>query len=104
MEYLEFLAHRVADVCQQAIWDMKPAKMGWTVGKAPNVAFIRRFHMKDGSIVTNPGINNPNIVETVGKLDDRVNILKFKRGEGDTITLVNFGNHPCVVNGPPGLC
>ena len=99
-EYIEFLAHRVADVCQQAIWDMKPAKMGWTVGKAPNVAFIRRFRMKDGSIVTNPGINNPNIVETVGNLDDRVNILKFKRGEGDTITLVNFGNHPCVVNGP----
>lgn len=99
-EYYQFLAHRVADVCQQAIWDMKPAKMGWTVGKAPNVAFIRRFRMKDGSIVTNPGINNPDIVETVGKLDDRVNILKFKRGEGDTITLVNFGNHPCVVNGP----
>lgn len=99
-EYIEFLAHRVADVCQQAIWDMKPAKMGWTVGKAPNVAFIRRFRMKDGSIVTNPGINNPNIAGTVGELDDRVNILKFKRGEGDTITLVNFGNHPCVVNGP----
>lgn len=99
-EYFKFLSHRVADVCQQALWDMKPAKMGWTVGKAPNVAFIRRFRMKDGSIVTNPGINNPDILEPIGKIDDRVNILKFKRGDGDTITLVNFGNHPCVVNGP----
>ena len=100
LNYFKFLSHRVADVCVQAIADMKPAKMGWTVGKAPNVAFLRRFRMKDGSVATNPGINCPDIVEPIGKLDDRVNILKFKRGEGDTITLVNFGNHPCVVNGP----
>ena len=99
-EYVQFLIHRVADVCVQALADLKPAKMGWTVGKAPNVAFIRRFRMKDGSIVTNPGINNPDVVEPVGKLDDRVNILRFDRGENDTIVLVNFGNHPCVVNGP----
>ena len=99
-EYTRFLIHRITDACTQALADRKPAKMGWTVGKAPNVAFIRRFRMKDGSIATNPGINTPDVVKPVGKLDDRVNILRFDRGENDTVVLVNFGNHPCVVNGP----
>lgn len=99
-EYHVFLSHRIADVCFHAISDLKPTTMYWTVGKAPNVAFIRLFRMKDGSLVTNPGINNPDILEPANKLDDRVNVLRFDRGPGDTITLVNFGNHPCVVNGP----
>ena len=33
--------------------------MGFAVGSAPNVAFIRRYIMKNGEIRTNPGVNNP---------------------------------------------
>ena len=39
------------------------AKMGWGIGQAPNIAFVRRFRMKDGSVKTNPGVNNPDILE-----------------------------------------
>ena len=99
-QYLDTLGSKLATVCAAAMSDRKPAKMGWTVGKAPNVAFIRRFRMKDGSVRSNPGINNPDILEPLGEIDDRVNILRFDREGAKNIVLVNFGNHPCVVNGP----
>lgn len=98
-EYHQFLYHKMADVSKAALEDLKPAKMGWAVGKAPNVAFIRRFRMKDGSVRTNPGINNPDIVAPIGDIDDRVNILRFDRENAETLVLVNFGNHPDVIGG-----
>ncbi len=98
-EYLRFLTNRMAYVAKAAIEDMKPAKMGWAVGKAPNVAFIRRYRMKDGSIRTNPGINNPDVLAPIGEVDDRVNVLRFDREGAESLVLVNFGNHPDVIGG-----
>ena len=60
-EYFTMLLHRMADAAVLAVADMKPARMGWAVGQAPNIAFVRRFRMKDGSVQTNPGVGNPNI-------------------------------------------
>lgn len=97
--YIDFMINSISQACADAIADLKSAKMGWAIGKAPNVAFIRRFRMKDGSIVSNPGINNPDIKEPIGEIDPRVNILRFDREGGKTLVLVNFGNHPCVVGG-----
>lgn len=98
-EYLKFLCNRVTDVAVIALQDMKPARMGWGIGQANNVAFVRRFRMKDGSIQTNPGVNNPDIVEPIGSIDERVNVLRFDREGAETIVLANFGNHPDVVGG-----
>ena len=98
-EYLEFLVKRCTDGAYLALADLKSARMGWGIGKAERVAFIRRFFMKDGSIKTNPGANNPDIVAPVGEVDERVNVLRFDREGGETVVLVNFGNHPDVVGG-----
>lgn len=98
-EYREFVGHRIVDVARLAVADMKPARMGWGIGQAPNVAFVRRFRMKDGSIQTNPGVNNPDIVEPIGSIDERVHVVRFDRDGGDTIVLANFGNHPDTVGG-----
>lgn len=98
-EYFTFLCRRFADAAQMALADLKPARMGYGVGQAPNIAFIRRFRMKDGSIKTNPGVDNPDIVEPIGQVDERVNVVRFDRKGGDTLILVNFGDHPDVVGG-----
>lgn len=98
-EYTEFLGKRIADATVFAIADLKEAKMGYGKGVAPNVAFIRRYVMKDGSIKTNPGVNNPDIVKPVGIIDDSVNVIRFDREGADTIVFVNFANHPDVVGG-----
>lgn len=98
-EYKTLLFSRFADVAQFAIDDLKPAKMGYGVSEAKNIAFIRRYKMKDGTTKTNPGVNNPDIVEPVGQLDESVNVVRFDREGAETVVVVNFADHPDVVGG-----
>ena len=98
-EYTAFVGKRFVDVATFAINDLKPAKMGWAIGKAPNIAFVRRFRMKDGKVRTNPGVGNPDILHPIGDVDDRVNVVRFDREGYDTIVLANMGCHPDVVGG-----
>ena len=98
-QYVQFLYNKIADAAVMALNDLKPAKMGWAVGKAPNIAFVRRFRMKDGSVRTNPGVGNPDILHPIGDIDERVNVLRFDREGAETIVLCNFGCHPDVVGG-----
>ena len=98
-EYREFLCKRAEDVSLFAINDLKPAKMGIGVGKAPNISFLRRFRMKDGSVATNPGPDNPDIVAPIGEVDERVNVIRFDRENAETVVLANFGDHPDTVGG-----
>jgi len=98
-DYTNFVKRRIADASKFAVDDLKDAKMGYGQGQAPHVAFVRRYVMKDGSIVTNPGVNNPDIVRPAGDVDESVNILRFDRGDAETIVFVNFANHPDTVGG-----
>jgi len=108
-EYLHFFETRAVDACLFALQDLKPAKMGWGVGQAPGIAFVRRYLMKDGSTRTNPGINNPDVVAPIGDVDERVGVLRFDREGGETIVIANIGIHPdtvggCVISGDwPGF-
>ena len=98
-EYGHMLCRKFADAAVMALADLKPAKMGWSVGHAPNIAFVRRFRMKDGKVRTNPGVGNPDILHPIGDVDERVNVLRFDREGGETIVLANMGCHPDVVGG-----
>lgn len=98
-EYLRFLSRRFADAAQYAVEDLKPAEMSWAVGKAPGIAFIRRFRMRNGAIQTNPGMGNPDILAPIGAVDEDVSVLRIDReGEG-AIVLVHFACHPDTVGG-----
>ena len=97
--YAAFLGERLADVARLALQDLKPARMGFSVGRAPDrIAYIRRYKMKDGSTWTCPPINDPNIDHPIGELDQRVNVLRFDREGGDSIVLVNYGLHADTIN------
>ncbi len=97
--YFAFFSERLSDVIKWAIADCKPAKLGYGVGNAPRIAFIRRFRMKDGSVRTNPGVNNPEIVSPIGEVDERVSVIRIDREGAETIVIANFGVHPDVVGG-----
>ena len=99
IEYKKDLFKKIALCAVLSYQDLKPAKMGYAVGEAKRVAFVRRFRMKDGSIQTNPGVNNPNILAPIGDVDERVNVLRIDRENAPTIVLANFGNHPDTVGG-----
>lgn len=98
-EYAQSVRRAGVNAAVLALADLKPAKMGWGIGEAKNVAFNRRYLMKDGSVKTNPGVNNPEIDRSIGLLDERVNVLRFNREDGSNLVLINFGNHPDTVGG-----
>ncbi len=98
LEYVQILSEKLVESVVAALADLKPARMGYGVGNAPRIAFVRRFRMKDGSVQTNPGVDNPDIVAPIGEVDERVNVLRFDREE-DSLVLVNFGDHPDTVGG-----
>ena len=96
--YTKLFLNKVVDAAEYALRDLVAAKFGYAVSQAPGIAFIRRFRMKDGSIATNPGMGNPDIAEPLAEVDERVNVLRFDREDGQTYVLANFGCHPDTTN------
>ena len=96
-EYDSFVMKKIADSIVYAIADLKPARMGIGFSKAERIGFNRRYLMKDGSTQTNPGVNNPDIVKSIGLLDETVNVIRFERECGDNVVIGNYGNHPDVI-------
>ncbi|MBN2328309.1 MAG: hypothetical protein JXR73_14270 [Candidatus Omnitrophica bacterium] len=66
------------------------------VGQEKSVAFIRRYLMTDGTVRTNPGRSNPNIVRPIGQIDPSVNVITF--GAARTL-LVSYGLHLDCIGG-----
>ena len=92
------LYERVEACAADAIADLAPAEIRVARTECPGVSFIRRFRMRDGTIRTNPGIGNTNVVAAVCRPDESVQLVRFKRAGGD-IALVNFACHPDVIGG-----
>lgn len=69
-----------------------------TLGKSKerSIAFIRRYLMKDGSIRTNPGRGNPNIVHPIGDIDPNVHVMTFNSVKS---MIVSYGLHLDCIGG-----
>ena len=98
-KYRLFLGEKLIECALAALADLKPAKLGFGVSHAPRISFIRRYMMKDGSVQTNPGIDNPNTDHVLGTVDDRVSVLRLDRENADSIVLAHFACHPDTVGG-----
>ncbi|MCC6420159.1 MAG: hypothetical protein IT429_18140 [Gemmataceae bacterium] len=65
-------------------------------GREPTVAHYRRYVMKGGTVRTNPGRNNANVVRPAGEIDPRVHVLNFQTNR---VVAVIYGMHPDCVGG-----
>ena len=98
--YQGFLERKYCDVAQMALDDMAEATVSYGEGETENpISFVRRFKMKDGSVKTNPGTHNPDVVAPVGDADNTVRLVRFTREGKKDIALVNFQTHPDVISG-----
>ncbi len=99
-EYIEWLVKKIGDVAQLALNDLAPVTQKlYTRGVVEGVSFVRRYYMKDGSIKTNPGRQNPDIVRPVDEPDTNSSLLILKRENAPEIGIVNFQVHPDVIGG-----
>ena len=98
--YMAALEAQIAAAVTEA-WETR-ASGALRIGKAQEtrIAFNRRFHMRDGSVKTNPGKNNPNVVRPVGPIDPDVYVLLAESDQGDPIgVLVNYSLHADTTGG-----
>jgi len=100
--YSEWLAPRIADALQMAQRRLEPAVACWGVGSEPDEVHNRRWHMRDGSVVTNPPVAGAMLVRPAGPTDPEVGVLAFERTDGTPIAaVVNYALH--YVGGGHGL-
>lgn len=85
--YLDFLVARIVDAVVLARRGLRPARITLGSAAVEGICFNRRFRMKDGTVVFNPGVGNPEIVETVGPVDPTVTALLAEAADGTPIAL-----------------
>ena len=98
--YMDIVYRKYCDVAQMAIADMSEAVLGYAEEEtAEQIAFVRRYIMKDGSIATNPDGRGSEIVRPCDEPDNTVRLLRFKREGKNDIAFINFCTHPDVIGG-----
>ncbi|MBE7040017.1 MAG: hypothetical protein E7398_04760 [Ruminococcaceae bacterium] len=98
-EYDKFIVDSVRDAAVYALSDLDEATVETASSVAKNISFVRRYRMKDGSVQTNPGVNNPNIDYPLGTPNETIKVIKIKRKNSDDIVMLNFGTHSDSVGG-----
>lgn len=99
--YMEWMAQKAGDAGILAYNGRKEARIGLGRGQEANIAFNRRFYMKDGSVTTNPGVNNPLIDRPAGPIDPEVLVVRIDdAADGSPMgVLTNYACHTDTVSG-----
>ena len=101
-KYLASLEKKMVDVICQANDSLDESVLGVGVGIEDNVAFNRRFRMKNGLTYTHPRPGNPDIVKPAGPVDPEVGVIGVWNKEGKcTGCIVNFACH--ATTNPGGI-
>ncbi|NLF70896.1 MAG: hypothetical protein GX575_17835 [Candidatus Anammoximicrobium sp.] len=107
LDYAEFMVAQIAKGIAQAQQNLRPARIGWAMGKDEKNVFCRRYLMKPGTAATNPfsgrendqaqmnpGHNNPNKIRRTGTADPEVAVLSVQSRDGHPLALLsNYSTH-----------
>ena len=93
--YTEWVPLKIADAVELAVWRLKPARVGFASVDEERITFNRRWHMKNGTVRFNPGIEHPDLVEPTGTIDPELAMMYVEAtDDGTPISAVaNFSLH-----------
>jgi len=101
-KYLAHVERQIVDAVVAADRNRVDARAGVGRGLENQVAFNRRFRMRDGLTATHPGQGNPDIVEPAGPVDPEVGVVGAWNAEGKLLgCIVNFACH--ATTSPGGI-
>lgn len=98
-EYLAYLEERIILSVKEALNNLKDGELVSAETEDSRFAFNRRYWMKDGKVVTNPGKLNPKIDHPEGPIDPNIPLLGIKHKGQLKILLANISNHSDTVEG-----
>jgi len=92
--YTEWVPLKIADAVELAVWRLKPARVGFASVDEERITFNRRWHMKNGTVRFNPGIEHPDLVKPTGTIDPELAMMYVEANDGTPISAVaNFSLH-----------
>ena len=97
--FVKVLERLAADTVILAWKRMEECTLSYSMGWEGHAAFCRDYQMKDGTVRTNPGMNNPNIECVLGEPDEQLQLVRFVRKGKKEIAIVNFQCHPDTIGG-----
>ncbi len=94
MPYIEMLGRMVGDCGVLAYQRLEPMTAKYAMTNVTGIAFVRNYIMTDGSIMTNPGYQNPDIVRPVTESDSEFPVFFFFDESGKPRGMIsNFALH-----------
>ncbi|MFA6569409.1 MAG: hypothetical protein WCS96_14450 [Victivallales bacterium] len=97
--YLELLKNKTVAAIRQAYANLAPAELLAGSVKNNPLAFNRRFWMKNGRVLTNPGKLNPDIVKPEGPVDTEIGVIAVRQDGRISAIISNIVNHTDTVSG-----
>lgn len=99
--FVTWLIRRVADTVRLAEKRLQPALLATGAGACHGLSFCRRFRMRDGTVMMNPGRNNPQIVEPTSPIDPTVGVLYVETPDHQPLAvLAQFSLHYVGTDNP----
>lgn len=98
--YCDWLIRQAVTAICEAHRRKEEALLAVGSGHEDQVAFNRRFHMRNGRVYTHPGKGNPEIVEPAGPIDPEVGVLAAWNTRGELLgCVVNYACHATTWGG-----
>ncbi|MFA7230620.1 MAG: hypothetical protein WC071_05070 [Victivallaceae bacterium] len=97
--YLDLLQHRTVSAIAQALANLLPAEISAGNINDNPFAYNRRYWMKNGAVLTNPGKLNPDIVKPESTVDSEISIMSVKQNGIIIAVVANIVNHTDTIGG-----
>jgi neutral ceramidase len=100
-DYPDFLIRQLEAAIVKANEGIKPIEIETGTGEQKGLSFNRRYYMKNGTVLFNPGPLNPDIVGPAGPIDPEVGILLVRDGKSKKYTggVTVFAMHADCIGG-----
>ena len=93
LDYLRGLVDKTVEAVLTAEQNLAPSVLKLGGVKDNPLAFNRRYWMKGGGVMTNPGVKNPDIVKPEGPVDREIGVLAVEQDGRAVAILANIVNH-----------
>ena len=90
---------KIASAVKRAYANLAPGEIEFASIEKNPCGFVRRYWMKNGTVVTNPGKLNPDIVKPECDFDRKVNVIAFKQEGRIAALAVNLAQHGDTIGG-----
>ena len=93
-DYTEWVPLKIADAVELAVWRLTSARVGFASVTEERITFNRRWHVKDGTVRMNPGVEHPDLVRPTGTIDPELTMMFVAAEDGTPLAAVaNFSLH-----------